>query len=502
MDFVLAGGTIVDGTGSAPWPGDVLVRGDRIVAVEPVIAAGETPRIHCTGLMVAPAFIDAHSHSDLQVLENRPEKLMQGVTSEVVGNCGFSAFPSGRNPEAVREFANGIFCGADEWHWASARDYLDQVERASASGVRALTGHGTLRVDRAGSRQGPLEQHLVDAMAEDLKESIAAGSAGLSTGLMYAPGSSAPTAELEQLCGVVASTEAIYCTHMRSYTAEVPEAIDEQLDLARATGCRLQISHLQVAGRANWHHLPVALEKIDRAAEEGIDVEFDMYPYLAGSTVLTQLLPQYALEGGAGAMVARLRDPLRRGEIAREVQGRLAQSWSDILITGVRTAENQWVVGSTLLEIATRRGADPAATVLDLVAEERGEATIVSFNQCDENLRALLTHRCCTVISDGFYVKGRPHPRLFGTFPELLGKICREKRWMTVEDAVHRITLKPARRFGMRDVGSLRAGMSADITVFDAETIGSPATYSDPAQPPVGIRLVFRQGRQVWPRPA
>jgi dihydroorotase/N-acyl-D-amino-acid deacylase len=286
---------------------------------------------------------------------------------------------------------------------------------------------------------------------------------------------------------------------MRSYSGELLEAIDEQLALARATGCRLQISHLQAAGRANWHLQAQALEKIERAAQEGIDIEFDIYPYLAGSTVLTQVLPQSALDGGTGAMLTRLQDAGQRREIAREVGKRPADSWGDVLITGVRTAGNRDVVGLTVAEIAAQRGVGPVDTVLDLLMEESGEATIISFNQSDDNLLELLTHPRCTVISDGFYVKGRPHPRLFGTFPELLGKVCREKRWMTLEEAVHKITAKPARRFGMKDAGVLRAGVPADITVFDAETVGSPATYSDPEQPPLGIRLVFRKGRQLWP---
>lgn len=499
MDLLLTNGVIVDGTGARSWQGDLLIRGERIASVAACIHAPGVPSIDVAGRVIAPGFIDAHSHSDLQVLENRPEKRMQGVTAEVVGNCGFSAFPSGSQAQVVREYANGILRGGAHWQWETAREYLDDVERASQSGVLALTGHGTLRAGHAGMRQGWLDPHVLDRMTAALEDSLAAGSAGFSVGLMYAPGSSAPTEELERLCRVTAKHGGIFCTHMRSYSWQLLESVNEQLDLARASGCRLQISHLQAVGRANWAKQADALDALDRAAAEGVDVEFDSYPYLAGSTVLSQLLPQSALEGGAPALIGRLLDPGTRREIARSVEDGMAQAWADILISGTRTQVNANLVGLTVADIAAQRGTAPVEAVLDLLVEEEGDVQMISFNQSEENLRALLTNPRCTVISDGFYVSGRPHPRLFGTFPELLGRYCREKGWLSLEEAVHKITAKPARRFGMKDTGVLRPGAYADVVVFDPERIGSPATYNAPEQHPVGIDRVYRKGRQLWP---
>ena len=314
---------------------------------------------------------------------------------------------------------------------------------------------------------------------------------------MYAPGSSAPFAELRGLCAATARHDKIYCTHMRSYSWDLLDSFDEQVDLARASGCRLQISHLQAVGRANWNKQEQVLEHLEGARKEGIDVEFDIYAYTAGSSVLTQLLPQSALDGGAAAMLARLTNQATRREIARATEDRLAQSWDDILISGVRTAASQSALGCTITDIAAQRGVEPVDAVIGLIVEEEGAVNMISFNQSESNLRVLLTHPLCTVISDSFYVQGRPHPRLFGAFPEFLGKYCRDKQWLDLAQAVHKISGKPAARFGIKDRGVLRSGAYADITVFDPARIGSPAWYDNPEQSPAGIVRVIREGRTI-----
>jgi dihydroorotase/N-acyl-D-amino-acid deacylase len=320
-------------------------------------------------------------------------------------------------------------------------------------------------------------------MEELLAEAFAAGAAGLSTGLMYAPGSSAPFSELERLCRVVAKHGKIYTSHIRSYFADLVPAIQEQIDLSRRTGCRLQISHLQAVGAANWPQHVRALDVIDRARAEGVDIAFDCYPYVAGSTVLTQLLPQPVLDGGTDAMMSRLQSPTQRQEIQRQVTSTFPWKWSDIYISAVASTANQGAVGRNLQEIGDERGREPVDAMIDLLIEECGNVNMLSYNQSEENLRLSLTHPLSIIISDGFYVKGRPHPRLHGTFPLLLGTICRERR-----------TKQPAERFQMRGRGELARGAWADVTVFDPEAVHSPATYEQPEALPVGIRYVFRNG--------
>lgn len=495
---VLRGGWVVDGSGAAGHPGDVLIEDGRIAAVGAVKAPAECATVDCAGCVIAPGFVDLHSHSDLQVLENRVEKINQGVTTEVVGNCGFSPYPGREHAQALRDFANGIFCGHSAWEFQSAKDYFTQVEKSSTVlEVQSLAGHGSLRVGLFGNRQDALTDTEIERMTGALDEILAAGSCGFSTGLMYAPGSGAPFEELEALCRVVAKRDKLYATHMRSYSFGLIEAIDEQLDLARRTGCRLQISHLQAVGRANWDKQRTALDRLEKARREGIDVEFDIYPYQAGSSVLTQLLPQWALDGGTAAMLARLADAGERRRMAKHMQSNVAQSWSDILITSAKSARNRHAVGKRMATIAQERGCDPIDATMDLIAEESGAVNMISFNQSEPNLRDLLTHEMCSVISDGFYVDGKPHPRLYGTFPTLMGEVVRDRKWMTLEQAVWKVTSKPLARLRIGNRGLLRPGFAANVTVFDPKTISGPADYDEPERAPIGIRHVFLHGRAV-----
>jgi len=496
-DFLFRNATIVDGTGSEPFQADLLTSGSRIVAVGLSLDSSAAKIVDCTGLTLAPGFIDSHTHSDLQVIEGRTEKMSQGVTTEVVGNCGFSAYPPAKNPVDLRSFANGIFCGNDSWGWSSTEAYLQEIERSRVANVVSLVGHGSLRIAVAGSKQGPLNEAEVSSMESLLTEALDAGAAGFSTGLMYAPGSSAPSDELQRLCNVTARKGKIYTSHMRSYFAELVDAVNEQLDLARRSEGRLQISHLQAVGANNWHLQPEAIGAMEKANRDGIDVEFDCYPYVAGSSVLTQLLPQSALDGGIPALMQRLRAPAERSAIRDELARIIPWRWSDIYISSVGSEANLSAIGKTLEQIAEERGKEPVDVTLELLDEENGDANMLCFNQSVDNLRASLQHPFSTIISDGFYVKGRPHPRLHGTFPLLLGNYSRQKGWLTLAEAVHKITAKPARRYSLKDRGVLAPGYFADIVVFRADQVDSPATYDAPEQAPIGIHSVYRNGEPV-----
>jgi len=495
---LLRNGALIDGAGAPQARGDVLLSGERIAEVGPCQAPAGARQIDCTGLVIAPGFIDAHSHSDLQVLENRPEKLRQGVTTEVVGNCGFSAYPTGPHPQLLRDFANGLLCGGDDWGWSSAGDYLADVRRlARVVHVESLVGHGSLRIAVAGNLPGPLPAGEQDAMERLLDETLCAGACGLSTGLMYAPGAGASFEELERLCRVVKKRDRIHVSHMRNYGARLVEAVREVIELARRTGCRSHISHFQAAGAANWPLFDPALEEIEKARREGMDIAFDCYPYTAGSTVLTQLLPQWSLGGGIQGLLERLKDAGERARIAVETESALPGNWTNFHISAVASDRNRALIGQSIAAIAEARGTSPAEAALDLLREESGEVNMVEFNQSEDIMRRTITHPLCNVVSDGFYVKGRAHPRLYGTFPFLLGELCRNRGWLGLPEAIRKITGLPARRFGIEQRGRLERGYFADVTVFDPAAISSRASYEHPDVPPEGIHFVFRNGERV-----
>jgi N-acyl-D-amino-acid deacylase len=495
-EYLFQNASILDGTGSDSFVSDLLTSGDRIAHIGPDLSSSlpSATLIDCTGLTLAPGFIDSHTHSDLQVIEGRLEKLRQGVTTEVIGNCGFSAYPPARDPDDLRSFANGIFCGDGAWGWSSTEAYLRDIEQSRVANVVSLVGHGSLRIAVAGNKQGPLSEIEIRSMESLLTEALDAGAAGFSTGLMYAPGSSAPESELQRLVNVTARMGKIYTSHIRSYFSGLVDAVEEQLNLARCSGGRLQISHLQAVGASNWHLQAEAIAAIERAHVEGVDVEFDCYPYVAGSSVLTQLLPQSSLEGGLTQLMVRLRTPALRAAIRDELARTIPWRWSDIYISSVGSQANLGAIGKTLVQIAEERGREPVDAVLELLDEETGDANMLCFNQSAENLRASLQHPFATIISDGFYVKGRPHPRLHGTFPLLLGTYARQKGWLSLAEAVHKISAKPADRYGIKDRGRLAPGCFADLVLFAAETVDSPATYESPERAPLGIHSVYRNG--------
>jgi N-acyl-D-amino-acid deacylase len=498
---ILTGGTIVDGTGANPISGEVVIRDGRIVSVgnpqssrSVVKGDPEYNVVDCRGCIIAPGFIDVHSHSDLQVLENRTEKLLQGVTAEVVGNCGFSAYPLPENPQVLRDFANGILCGDNRWGWSSASDYLTSASKSKVATVASLVGHGSLRIKIAGNTSRALTSREIETMAVLLDEALQEGAAGFSSGLMYAPGSGASAHELTALCRIVARRGGVYATHMRSYSAGLVEAVEEQISIAEESECRLQISHLQAAGPDHWPLQQRAIAAIEQAFVRGVDVAFDAYPWLAGSTVLTQVLPQSALDGGIARLLSRLSDPVQRKTIRARIQPEAR--WDGVVITSVANNAAS-LVGRSIQDIADERGSDPENLVLDILLEQQGNVNIVEHCQSMENLHGLLTHPLAIVITDGVYTRGRSHPRLYGTFPLLLGDVVRERKWLSLEEAVHKVTGKPAATFHLDDRGRIAEGYVADITVFDRETIHTDASYDMPAVAPAGIKSVWRNGRVV-----
>jgi N-acyl-D-amino-acid deacylase len=505
--ILLRGGALLDGTGQPGRPADLAIKGDRISAIGDLSRWTADLTLNVTGLVVAPGFIDMHSHSDLALLANpRAEsKLRQGVTTEVIGQCGFSPAPA---PEGQQDAIRALFgsWGQEvDWTWGSFADYLDALRRHPTSvNVVPLVGHSTIRVGAMGQDNRPPTPSELVAMQDTVRAAMDDGAFGMSTGLIYAPGMFADTEELVALASALAPANGIYFSHIRSEAENLLGAIAEAIEIGRRAGVPVQIAHLKAEGRSNWGKAEAALEAIDKARAQGVDITFDVYPYTAWNTSLAQLLPTWARAGGPEAIVERLREPTSRSQVRAEIAAAASADpgrWDRRLLASVDSDANRPLQGLTIAQIAERRGADPEDVVIDLLVEERADASMVGFAMDENGVRRIISHPLAMIGSDaaaaapyGLLGRGHPHPRTYGTFPRILGRYVREEGLLTLEDAVAKMTSHPAARLGLTDRGQLAVGLAADIVVFDPNTIADRATYQDPHQYPTGIRCVIVNG--------
>jgi len=499
FDLIVKGGRVVDGAGNPWYRADVAIHEGKIVAIGRL--GGKADHlISVEGLVVAPGFIDTHSHSDLMLMAE-PEarqKVMQGVTTEIVGQDGLGEAPLQDDVvDDWRRYLSGLNGDPDiEWSWRSFDEYLNRLESARpAINVASLVGHGNLRLLAMGMENRPPTASELEEMKRLLDEAMAQGAFGMSTGLIYPPCVYAETAELTELCRVVSSRGGVFVAHMRNEGDKLFESIDEVIAIGRDTGIPVQISHFKASGRQNWGKVVEALEMLDRARTEGVDVTVDQYPYIAGSTFLSSLLPSWALEGGTARMMERLGDEATRKRIAAEMSGAgrgREWGWEGILVTSVKSERNRRFEGKTVGKIAEERRQEPVEAVLSLIVEEENAVGMASFSMSEDDVRTVMRSRLQMVCTDGI-VLGKPHPRVYGSFPRVLGPYVREGV-LRLEDAVRKMTSMPAQRFGLLDRGLLRPGMRADVVVFDPETVADRATFQDPHQFPQGIEYVIVNG--------
>jgi dihydroorotase/N-acyl-D-amino-acid deacylase len=490
----------------------VLVGGGRILALVPPGTFGGTVAdvLDASGSIVAPGFVDIHSHSDVAVIA-RPEaeeKLRQGVTTEIVGNCGISVFPlTAEHLQDSHEYAQPVLGFVDlPWDWTDVDGYLARVEQARpAVNVATYAGLGSIRCAVSGFVSGPPSAQERAAMVELARECLRQGAIGLSSGLVYAPGSYSTHDEICELVAEAAAVGGLYSSHMRDQGDGFLDSVAETLDVGARTGAAVQIAHHKVVGQRNWGAVSRSLQLVHDARDRGVDAGSDVYPYLAGSTTMTALLPDWALAGGKEAMLDRLADPEQRARIKHDwAHGRpqwdnrvATLGWDNILISSVESQDNADLVGLPVSEAARRRGlgADPDGFLIDLLLQERGAVGNIQV-ACDEtDLRQVMRDETTTFGSDGLFSGGQPHPRLHGTFPRILGTYVRDEGVLTLEEAIRKMTFQSARRVGLADVGLLEPGYAADLVVFDPEVVAGPASYDDPTLDPVGIRHVVVSGQ-------
>ncbi|GAA1903376.1 D-aminoacylase [Streptomyces sodiiphilus] len=516
-DLVLRGGTVLDGTGSPGRREDVAVSGGRVLAVgrDPGIPARRV--LDVSGAVVCPGFIDLHSHADFTVMANPGAltQITQGVTTLVTGNCGFSPFPV--VPEHAHELIalSGFLADGLDWNWSTAGEFATAVDRLPlAVNVALQVGHGALRTAAMGTAdRAPTVQELA-LMRDLLRQAVADGAVGLSSGLIYPPGAYAGSAELTGLAGRAAAAGLLYSTHLRDEGDRLGEAVREALDVARRTGVRLQISHLKSSGRRNWGAVEGALKAIEEARAEGLDVAADQYPYSASSTTLTSVLPGRAMDGGVAGLLARIADPEQYRRLAAELAAEEGAGFAPDRIVLADTPQGPFraYVGRSVAQIAAELGVPAGQAVLDILWAQRGQAGIVHHSMSEDDVRRVMRHPAVAVASDGWVLgcpgRGLPHPRSLGTFARVLGRYARDERVLELPEAVRRMTSLPAARLRSRDRGVLRPGAVADLAVFDPDAVTDRATYDRPWQTATGVlhtvvagRLVLEDGRATGEAP-
>jgi N-acyl-D-amino-acid deacylase len=512
FELLLKGGLVLDGTGAEAFAADVGVRGGRIAALGTIAPEQARRVVDVAGLHVAPGFVDIHSHSDgdVRVHPGGESRVMQGVTTELTGNCGSSAAPFGGVDEAELR-ADWAKDGLPQVDWSDVASYCTSLERAGIALNQALLlGQGTLRRHVVGLVDRPLAADELARVLRLVEEGLEQGAFGLSTGLEYTPGRYTPTDEVVAMARVVARHGGLYASHVRNEEARLLEAVDEALAIGRRAGCRVQVSHLKAAGRVNWDKQVSALHMIEGARRSGLEALADAYPYTAYSTGLKIQLPAEALEGGDAKMLARLADPAQRAAIRAAVARQIAAEPGDpalIVIARMTRAEDQPLVGRSLAQIAEGFGVEPAEALLRLLEREQGDVSFVGHAMSEENVLRLLTHPLVMLGSDGRvlspvgeWAKTKPHPRSYGAFVRLLGHYARERGALSLAEAVRKMTSMPADQIGLRDRGRVAPGKAADLVAFDAARVRDTATFDDPHRYPEGIAHVFVGGVAVVER--
>lgn len=512
-DLLIRDALVLDGTGAPGVVADVAVTDGRVTAVDDgrseARAAGAHRTVDAAGRALTPGFIDMHAHSDVQILANpdHTAKVSQGVTLEVLGQDGLSFAPV---DERTRTAIRAQIAGWNDdppgfaWDWESVAGYLDRLDRGIACHAAYLVPQGTLRHLVVGPDERPATPAEVARMGELLAQGMREGALGMSSGLTYTPGMYADDDELAALLRVVARHDGYYSPHHRSYGKGALEAYAEMIDLARATGCALHLTHATMNFAPNKGRAGELLALIDAALDDGVDITLDTYPYLPGSTTLSAILPSWSFSGGTDALLARLADPADRERILHELEhvgtdgchGCVAE-WDTIEISGVQHPGLEGRVGRTIEAIARDEGRAPGDVFVEQLVADRLGTTILQHVGHEENVRAIMQHRTHTGGSDAILVGGRPHPRAWGTFPRYLARYVRELGVLTLEDCVHHLTGRPAARLRLVDRGLVRPGYAADLVLLDPDTVQDTATFSEPRQQAAGIDLVLVDGVAV-----
>ncbi|NLG11730.1 MAG: D-aminoacylase [Elusimicrobia bacterium] len=492
MDLIIKNGTIIDENCDLRVA-DIGIADQEIEFIgKEKLPSDKT--IDATGLFVIPGFIDVHSHNDNIITGKTPflAKISQGITTEVIGNCGISAAPyTEKTLPFIQEFYPVIGDKGTCPHWFIWERYLKVLEKSSLiTNIAPLVGHNNLKSMAEGSLTA-----LKD-MKKALYEIMEQGCFGLSTGLIYNPGVFSSTEEIIELAEVVSEFNGIYATHIRGGKEKNMQGIKEAIEIGESTDVSVQISHMKTSGEENIRKTEEIISLIRGKRDVGHNINYDVYPYTASSTIITILLPAWIIEGGNEKMLERLNDQVLRKKAEQETDLLVKEHWDKIIINQVDSLQNRWMEGRSIKEIADKLSLTPASCLTNLIMQEQGKISMIHFSMSGESVRAFLKEDISFIGTDGLPGR-RPHPRLWGSFTKILRKYVREEKLLTLQEAVYKMSTGPAEKFMLKKRGAIKTGNFADIVVFDLKKIKDNATYKDPVLPPEGIKAVIINGDVV-----
>ncbi len=519
LDIKIIGGTILDGETREGYAADLGIQGDKIVAIGNLADTPAGKTIDATGKMVCPGFIDMHTHSDLSLLTDSRacSRIHDGVTTDVVGNCGIGVAPVSENTrQLLIDYLGtriaGSIPGKFELHWNTYQEYLDYIRsHPAAVNTVPLLAQGAIRIHEMGFAKGKATPEQIANMRREVAAALEAGAVGLSSGLIYLPGEYTDRDEMSQLCKELAIHGGFYVTHMRSEADKVFEAFDEALEVARRSGAPLHISHLKVTA-SHVGHADQLLERIEKARQEGVDVTFDLYPYTSGMTSLGALMPPWAFEGGVANMIQRLGQPELRQRIRHDMEFGLP-GWQNFIPTMKNWGENVSVIsvlaqghrdweGKTIAQIAQEMGTDLFEAVFTMLIASNSRIQIIIDSMDSGDVATILSHPdsmigsdSMSLATDGLLGQVKAHPRAYGTHARVLEKYAKNEKRITFGEAVRKFTALPAKRLGLVKRGMLKEGYYADITIFDPQTIAEKATVANPQQYSQGFDTVIVNGQ-------
>jgi len=513
FDVIIRGGTVYDGTGSAPYRADVGIKSDVVSKIGDLSKAKAATVVDATGMAVSPGFINMLSWSvDTLIVDGRSMgELKQGVTTQIFGE-GDSMGPLNERTKKQAQEDQGDL--KYDIKWTTLSEYLQFLEKKGVSqNVASFIGATTIRRYVIGDEDKQPTPAQMQQMRDLVRTEMEHGALGIGTSLIYPPAFYAKTDELIEMCKVAAEYKGKYISHMRSEGNQLIQAVEELLRISREARIPAEIYHLKAAGKDNWSKMDQVLAMVEKARKSGLKITADMYTYPAGSTGLDASLPPWAEDGGYPALFKRIQDPETRKKILAEIRTPTdkwenlylaAGSPDKVLLVGFKNDKLKPLTGKTLGEVARMRGTDPENTILDLILEDQSRIGTVYFLMSEDNIKKQIKYPWVSFGSDaesqapeGVFLKSSTHPRAYGNFARLLGKYVRDEKVITLQDAIRRLSGLPATNLGLDRRGFLKKGYFADVVIFDPKTIADKATFEQPQQYAVGVRDVFVNGVQL-----